>query len=111
MWCESGVLMAMDGGHSVEVDVEGVFLLLVFTTLRLACRRGGGAWAGCGLLFVVLLAHVEGSDGGVLVVEPGWGLTMSRVRVVGGGEVDGEGFVVVVVLAWVQRVLPDCLFW
>lgn len=103
--------MAMDGGHSVEVDVEGVFLLLVFTTLRLACRRGGGAWAGCGLLFVVLLAHVEGSDGGVLVVEPGWGLTMSRVRVVGGGEVDGEGFVVVVVLAWVQRVLPDCLFW
>lgn len=107
--------MAMDGGCSVEVDVEGVFLLLVFTTLRLACRCGGGAWAGCGLLFVVLLAHVEGSDGGVLVVEPGWGLTMSRVRVVGGGggggEVDGEGFVVVVVLAWVQRVLPDCLFW
>lgn len=114
--------------------MEGVFFLLLLILSLLACLccgggRGGvgGAWGGgscccccCGLLFVVLFAHVEGSDGGVLVVEPGWwGLAMSRVCVVGGGggrgrgrgwEVDGE-VLVVVVLAWVERVFPDCFFW
>ena len=108
--------------------MEGVFFLLFLFVIILPlsaclCCGGGGAWGGgccCGLLFVVLFAHVEGSDGGVLVVEPGWwGLAISRVCVVGGDggrgrgrglEVDGE-VLVVVVLAWVERVFPDCLFW
>ena len=99
----------------VEVDVEGIFQFLlsglgviVLFGRSLLCALCCGLRELYGLFFIVLLGHVEGSghveasDWGLLVVEPGWGLP--------GGmsvKVDGEIFIIVIL---VKGVLPDCLF-
>ena len=75
-------------GRSVKVDVEGVFQFLSFVylgvggTLLWGLRGGSGSGSGlCGLVFVVLLALVEGSDWGRIIVEPVWCLVRSlRLR-------------------------------
>ena len=73
------------GDLLVEVDVEGVFqLLFVILALRRSLLWGlhGGCGCGgslCGLFFVVLFAHVEGSDGGIVIVEPIGGLLMRMI--------------------------------
>ena len=70
-------------GRSVEVDVEGVFQFLSVVLLRRGLLwglrwglRGGSSL--CGLLFVVLLAHVERSDRGRVIVEPIWCLVRRK---------------------------------
>ena len=60
--------------------MEGVFQFLFVVLFRrglLWGLRGGSGSGLCGLLFVVLLAHVERSDRGRVIVEPVWCLVRS----------------------------------
>ena len=88
--------------------MEGVFQFLsVAALVGVGTGRSwlwGGLRGGGGLLFVVLLALVEGSDRDCRVVgEPVGGL----LRVVGGEE---EAEVVIVVVVCVERVFEDGVF-
>ena len=58
--------------------MEGVFQFLFVVIFRRGLLRGLRGGSGlCGLFFVVLLAHVEGSDRGRVIVEPIWCLVRS----------------------------------
>ena len=57
-----------------------VVLIGIRRTLLWGLLWGSGSGGGfCGLVFVVLFAHVEGSDGGLIIVEP-IGCLVQRLR-------------------------------